>query len=211
MRYSKASPFLVLLVGFIAVSSLSLCALHVHFCMQLKEQLRPDVDQILDFNQLQTEALAYLNETNHTAYSKYGYYTLFLDKNDQLKQIAVTFHFHGYTNPFYDVYFDENGVLKGNSTFYGSGTNPEMYQNEPGIFVVKGIYGSYLLFDNGTFAYIGGMNPDDLDSSDIIDASVFHSADFLQKYGIDISRISNAIITQKNSENRSSSLPSASK
>ena len=65
------------------------------------------------------------------------------------------------------------------------------------IRILKGIYGDYLLYEDGTLEYIGGIAEEQLHVHDRIDPAQFNVDVLWEKYGIDIGRIKNSAVTKE--------------
>ena len=65
------------------------------------------------------------------------------------------------------------------------------------IRILKGIYGDYLLYEDGTLEYIGGIVEEQLHVHDRIDPAQFNVDVLWEKYGIDIGRIKNSAVTKE--------------
>lgn len=65
------------------------------------------------------------------------------------------------------------------------------------IRILKGIYGDYLLYADGTLEYIGGIAKEQLHRNDRIDTALFNIDILWDKYGIDVGKISNAAVTKE--------------
>ena len=65
------------------------------------------------------------------------------------------------------------------------------------IRILKGIYGDYLLYADGTLEYIGGIAEEQLHVHDRIDPAQFNVDVLWEKYGIDIGRIKNSAVTKE--------------
>jgi hypothetical protein len=173
--------------------------LSIYICKLFSCNLQTE-QYLLDFDEMQAEAMEYVKNNYDDDYSQYGYYTLFIDDNDNLSLIAITFLVD--TTHAYDVYFDDNGVLKkGNKISLSYNTKSlEEYKNTNGIYVLKGTYGSYLLAEDDSLTYTGGISFDNLSSTDKIDSSVFNNKFILREYGINVSELYNYKITKMNDE-----------
>ena len=65
------------------------------------------------------------------------------------------------------------------------------------IRILKGIYGDYILYEDGTLEYIGGIAKEQLHRNDRIDTALFNIDILWDKYGIDVGKISNAAVTKE--------------
>lgn len=155
---------------------------------------------IFGFEQIQCAAQDYMKTELGTDYSKYGYCTLFVDDDYSLSSLAISFVYRN--NYVYEVYFDQNGEIKRGSLIPlgDDASYYETYQNIRGVYVIKGLYGSYLLTEDDSIIYTGGIKFDDLPSSDLVDSSIFNHEFVMREYDIDITKFYNCYITQKNNE-----------
>lgn len=158
----------------------------------------PTESHVFNFDKMRLDALKQLNEEYNRDYTGYGYYTIMIDEYYNMTSIMITFPliFDDKINGIYEVGFDINGVVKYGKYIYNTNSYYEKYKNEDGIFIVKGIYGTYILRNDDTLVYTGNMH--ELDNGDIINPDVFNVDFVRQKYGIDISNLSNKIITEMN-------------
>ena len=105
---------------------------------------------------------------------------------------------------------DENGTICGaaDSEFVitdGKVYTYPLYQTDhlekrkylDAIRILKGIYGEYLLYEDGTLEYIGGIAEEQLHRNDRIDPAQFNVDILWDKYGIDVGKISNAAVTKE--------------
>ena len=64
------------------------------------------------------------------------------------------------------------------------------------IRILKGVYGEYLLYGDGTLEYVGGIAEEQLHRYDRMDTALFNIDILWDKYGIDFEKISNAAVTE---------------
>lgn len=152
----------------------------------------------LDFDKMRADALELFNGEPGRDFAGYGYYTLMIGENYDLTAAAVTFPlvYGGKINGLYEVFFDKDGGVKHGNYIYNAEAFYERYKDEDGIFVVRGIYGSYILRSDGTLVYTGGII--ELNESDMIEPDIFNTDFVRREYGVDISLFSNKTITEKN-------------
>ncbi len=132
-----------------------------------------------------------------------GYVTLTLDDNHRLAAVRIEFpaigqdgKIHGTT----DVEFPFDGrkpvVFPYVTGPYVTETNDyEQRKNLDAIRILKGIYGEYMLYEDGTLEYIGGIATEQLHRHDRIDRDKFGVDILRETYGIDITKITNAVVT----------------
>ena len=65
------------------------------------------------------------------------------------------------------------------------------------IRILKGIYGVYLLYEDGTSEYVGGIAEEQLHRNDLLDTEQFNVDILWDKYGIDIGKIKNSAVTKE--------------
>lgn len=105
---------------------------------------------------------------------------------------------------------DENGTICGAADSEFNITNGKVYtyplyqtdhlekrKHLDAIRILKGIYGDYLLYADGTLEYIGGIAKEQLHRNDRIDTTLFNIDILWDKYGIDVGKISNAAVTKE--------------
>ena len=105
---------------------------------------------------------------------------------------------------------DENGTICGAADSEFNITNGKVYtyplyqtdhlekrKHLDAIRILKGIYGDYLLYADGTLEYIGGIAKEQLHRNDRIDTALFNIDILWDKYGIDVGKISNAAVTKE--------------
>ena len=105
---------------------------------------------------------------------------------------------------------DENGTICGAADSEFNITNGKVYtyplyqtdhlekrKHLDAIRILKGIYGEYLLYADGTLEYVGGIAKEQLHRNDRIDTALFNIDILWDKYGIDVGKISNAAVTKE--------------
>ena len=186
-RFTIHSVMVILL----AITLLSVPVSVLHGCASRRGRGK------FDFERIQSAARAHMVADLGRDYAGYGYCTLFLGEDDTLSSVAITFHFGRSTA--YLVLFDTDGVLKegGMHSLSFDADSYEAYQNEHGIFVIKGVYGSYLLTEEDSLEYTG-IAFEDLSPSDRIGSPAFGREYLLREYGIDVTGLYNNVITEKN-------------
>ena len=106
--------------------------------------------------------------------------------------------------------FAQNGTIHGAADSEFNITNGKVYtyplyltdhlekrKHLDAIRILKGIYGDYLLYEDGTLEYIGGIVEEQLHVHDRIDPAQFNVDVLWEKYGIDIGRIKNSAVTKE--------------
>ena len=106
--------------------------------------------------------------------------------------------------------FAQNGTIHGAADSEFNITNGKVYtyplyltdhlekrKHLDAIRILKGIYGEYLLYADGTLEYIGGIAEEQLHRYDRIDTALFNIDILWDKYGIDVGKISNAAVTKE--------------
>ena len=106
--------------------------------------------------------------------------------------------------------FAQNGTIHGAADSEFNITNGKVYtyplyqtdhlekrKHLDAIRILKGIYGEYLLYEDGTLEYIGGIAEEQLHVHDRIDPAQFNVDVLWEKYGIDIGRIKNSAVTKE--------------
>ena len=106
--------------------------------------------------------------------------------------------------------FAQNGTIHGAADSEFNITNGKVYtyplyltdhlekrKHLDAIRILKGIYGDYLLYADGTLEYIGGIAEEQLHVHDRIDPAQFNVDVLWEKYGIDIGRIKNSAVTKE--------------
>ena len=132
-----------------------------------------------------------------------GYLTLLCGKDNTLEGVRIDLpeirkdgKIHGAA---YAV-FNLDGELILSAPLTGSDVYEER-KNIDAVTVLKGIYGEYLLYENGTLDYVGSIgfeqfeiNPEYYETC-VIDESIFGSDMLNDNYGIDISDVMNSTVT----------------
>ena len=106
--------------------------------------------------------------------------------------------------------FAQNGTIHGAADSEFNITNGKVYtyplyltdrlekrKHLDAIRILKGIYGEYLLYEDGTLEYVGGIAEEQLHVHDRIDPAQFNVDVLWEKYGIDIGRIKNSAVTKE--------------
>ncbi len=127
-----------------------------------------------------------------------GYVTLTLDDNHHLAAVRIEFpaiwqdgKIHGTT----DVEFSFDGRKPVVFPYVTETDDYEQRKNLDAIRILKGIYGEYMLYEDGTLEYIGGIATEQLHRHDRIDRDKFGVDILRETYGIDITKITNAVVT----------------
>ena len=136
-----------------------------------------------------------------------GYVILFLDQNSQLSTVSIvlpgfsqygTIHSIAYSDFKIDSDKTYTMPLSFNNRF-------EKWKSLDGIMVTQGLYGEYVLFEDGRLEYIGGIEEERLPPEDRIDSEKFNADILWNKYGIDIGKIKNSAVTKVYSEQNTQS------
>lgn len=133
-----------------------------------------------------------------------GYVVLTLNNDHTLRSVRIEL-----------PSMDENGIICGtaDSEFDiadGKVHTYPLYQTDhlekrkhlDAIRILKGIYGEYLLYEDGILEYVGGIAQEQLHRNDRIDSALFNADILWNKYGIDIEKISNAAVTEEYEKQR---------